>query len=113
MSTPRHAKFKIYADIVCLEMESPVGGKFWGQGLRLGYTPVWVRDIQRVKYGLLQGSGHDAGRWVLAAWYDTQWVAINLPRSDIAGLQRARLWPAGTPLPYDTLTAYTPLPQGI
>jgi len=110
MTTPRPAKFKIYQHVVCLEMKSPIGGKFWHQGLQLGYTPVLLRHLRRVKYGLLQGSGTDAGRWVLATWYENQWVAINLPRSDIAGLQQAGLWPQNLATPYDTLAAYTPLP---
>lgn len=111
MTLNANAKFKIYQDIVCLEMDTPqnIGAKYWDQGYGLAYTPVHLREIKKVRYGIVRGMGESAGRRVLAAWYQGRWVAINLPRSDVPSLKLRNLFPQDLPEPY-TQVFYTPLP---
>lgn len=101
--------FRIYEGMACLELESRDGGKWWDQGMSLGYTAVPIRHIPKVRYGMIMGEG----RYVLAAFWEGQWVAINLPRSDVFALKAKGLWPDGLAAPYDTIDHYTPPPVRI
>lgn len=110
----RPAKFRIYKDVICLETDTPqnVGARFWDQGFGLAFTPVNIREITKVRYGIVRGSGDTAGRRVLAANVQGQWIAINMPRSDIPALQQRGFWPQDITPPYDSVH-YTQLPHTL
>ena len=102
----RHPKFRIYKDIICLETDSPEGGRYWDLGRGLVFRSYHVSQITRVRHGILSGTSRE----VLAAHVEGQWVAINLPRSDIPSLQERGLMPSDMLLPYDEVEKYTPRP---
>ena len=107
------AKFRIYQGIICLEMPSRTGHLWWDQGYQLGYTPYPAIQVDRVQYGVLHGNR----RPVLAAQITTaggrQWVAVNLPRSDVFALKQRGLWHADMVAPYNEKPNYTPWPEKL
>ena len=88
-------------------MSSPHGGKWWDVGYGLGYAPYEIQHVQQIRYGRLR----EGNRAVLAAKVEGQWVAVNLPRSDVPGLQKAGLWPQGVQAPYEQVKAYAKPPS--
>jgi hypothetical protein len=103
-------KAKVYKDIVCLEVASPDGGKWWFQTQALAYTPYHVDRVTRLVAGTLTGSS----RSVLAVQIKQEGhdilVAINIPRTDVVALKRKKLVPSSYPLP-DRVDVYTPWPD--
>lgn len=97
-----HPKFKIYKNILCLETPSDDGGKWWYQSGTLAYTALPVYEVQHYRIGQLQGSS----RYVLAVAYNGEWVAVNLPRSDVPALKAAGLWRETLPTPYEKIKEY-------
>lgn len=106
-------KFRIYANIVCLEMACSTGHLWWDQGYGLGYTPFKANLITQVRYGKLR----ESPRHVLAARImlegRARWVAVNLPRSDIPALEKYKIWPEVTPKPYTAKPVYTSWPEAL
>lgn len=84
----RYPQFRVYRNIICLEMEHPqgrvVGNKWWDQGFELNFTPYDIHRVEGVRFGLIQGSTRE----VLAARIKEQtgWVVINLARSDLPAM---------------------------
>lgn len=103
----RYPKFRIYKDVVCLEIESREGARYWDVGHGLDFRPCHISRITRVRHGVLSGTPRE----VVAADIDGQWVVINLPRSDIPALAERGLIPADMLLPFDTVEKYTPKPD--
>lgn len=107
------AKFAIYRDIVCIESYSPYGHLWWDQGYNLGFTPLPIQHVTHVKHGKLT----EGGRQVIAIRFihDNvgKWVAINLPRSDLAALARIFPWPKSMQKPYTEIEFYTPPPTPL
>lgn len=110
-------KFKIYKDVICLEMPSRTGGAWWYQGMGLGFTPWKIEGINSAKYTRLHGSGHVAGRETLVVQIPIagvmQWVAVNLPRSDIPALKRRGFWDNAMQAPYDEAPPYADYPESL
>ncbi|MBI1363246.1 MAG: hypothetical protein GC134_04620 [Proteobacteria bacterium] len=103
-------KAKVYKDIICLEVASPEGGKWWFQTPSLSYTPYHVDRIQRLVWGKMTGSSREVLAVPVQKGAQEVLVAVNLPRSDLAALKRRKLIPAGYPVP-DRENAYTPWPD--
>ena len=110
-------KFKIYKGVICLEMPSRTGGIWWYQGMGLGFTPWKIEGITQIKYTRLHGAGHTAGRETMVAHIPIagvmQWVAVNLPRSDIPALKQRGLWHESIEAPYDSVAQYADYPESI
>lgn len=106
-------QFKIYEGILCLELRTPYGRQWWAQGYELGFSPLPVAAVSGVRGGRLEGNG----RRVLAVRTQVDgemaWVALNLPRSDVAALLARGWWPDGWELPYEIPTVYAPPPQDL
>jgi hypothetical protein len=104
-------KTKIYKGLICLEVESRVGAKFWYQTLNVSYTPYPISAVRKLGMGMLHGSG----RRVVMAEVSGSRIVLNLARSDCLGLQERRLWHSRFPnLPFDiNKTVYTPRPKGF
>lgn len=99
----------MYKDIICLEIRTPHGGKWWWQSGSLAYTPCHIGLVREVKHASVTGKGnmitvpvHIDGRTVL--------VAVNVPRSDIAALERYGLIQKGS-VRYSPPAAYAPWPE--
>ena len=103
-------KAKVYKDVVCLEMPSNDGAKWWYHGASLCYTPVLIHEIKRIQYGVISGTHKEVLAVPLRLGGQEHLVAINLPRTDIVGLMQARLWNPHFPVPHQT-TNYTPWPD--
>jgi hypothetical protein len=103
-------KAKVYKDIICLEVASPEGPRWWFQTPALAYTPYHVDRIRRLVWGTLSGSARQVLAVPVQQGGKEVLVAINLPRSDIAALKRKGLVPEGYQLPTRTDT-YTPWPD--
>lgn len=102
---------KIYKGIICLEIPSENGPKWWPQGGRLHYTPIKVQDIRQLVQGTVPGEGRKIWAVPLEVQGKSSLVAINIPRSDLWALQQARLLPSDLPLPpgsptYETWPSY-------
>ena len=105
-------KFRIYQGIACLETTSPPsvhGGWWWDQGYQLGYRPYPIRNIRRIRVGILQGTGRE----VIAVDVHGQWIALNPARSDIPALTAAGIWPPHMAKPYTLPPAYHSWPEEI
>ena len=103
-------KAKVYQGIVCLEIASAYGQKWWYQGESLSYTPVLVNKLRAVSKAVLEGSRKEVLVVALKIGNTERLIAVNIPRSDIAALKARRLWPAGMPEPF-TSFSYTPWPS--
>lgn len=110
---PGAARFKIYKDILCVELRTPYARHWWAQGYGLGFSPLPLAAVSEVRLGTLEGNG----RRVLAVRTrvdgEMAWVAVNLPRSDVAALQARGWWPEGWPPPYEMPPVYSALPQHL
>lgn len=106
------ANFKIYQGIICLELRTPHGRRWWAQGYGLGFAPYPLAKVAGIRAGKLE----ETGRRVLAVRIPVDgtmsWVAVNAPRSDISALEAMGAWPPDWPKPYDTVT-YTPWPETL
>jgi len=104
-----NANLKVYKDIICLEVPTPHGPKWWWQSGNLAYTPCHISLIQEVKQATVSNKGNMLtvpvridGRTVL--------VAINVARSDIAALENYNRIPRGS-VRYTPPQQYTPWPE--
>ncbi len=102
------AKFRIYKNIVCLETYAPTGHLWWDLGVDLHYKPVPITRIKRWRSGIVDGTR----RHVLMALDGHQWVAVNLPRSDIPTLQALNRWPPSLKPPFSSCT-YSEHPEKL
>ena len=102
-------KAKVYRGIVCLEIPSAYGNRWWYQGGSLSYTPVLVSEVRAVSKATLEGSRKKVLVVALKIGNTERLIAVNLPRSDIEALKARRLWPANMPEPFDSYS-YTDWP---
>lgn len=101
---------KVYKGILCLEVASQNGPKWWPQGGRLHYTPIKIQDVRQLMQGTVPGEGRKIWAIPLEIRGKSTLVAINIPRSDIWGLKQAGLLPSDLPLP-TTSPTYEPWPN--
>lgn len=102
-------KVPIYEGVACVEVVSGHGGRWWYAGAGLGLSPVLVEELRdlsmvQVRPGL---------QWRLAArvrGFDA-WLAVNVPRTDVAALRRRGAWDAKAfpAVPFDRIQ-YSALP---
>ena len=103
------SRLPIYEGILCLEVYTPNGRKWWDQGYDLGYTPYKITDVKKAKFGRLEG-----GRYVVAVEIENHgWVAVNPPRSDVPAMEKAGLWPGKLAKPYTEVSAYKSWPDSL
>jgi len=102
-------KAKVYKDIICLEVYSPEGARWWLQTPTLSYTPYHVDRIVRMASGVIRGSSRPVLAVQVRQGGEDVLVAVNIARSDIAALKRKRLVPASYTLP-ERVDTYTPWP---
>ena len=103
-------KVKIYEGVVCLEVYSPDGGKWWYAGGSLAFTPVLAPEIYHVRYGQIEGTRREVLAVAMKIDGKENLIAVNIPRSDIAALKKRRLWPEGLEEPYTKIN-YSPWPE--
>jgi len=96
-------KVKIYKGVVCLEIPSAYGGKWWYQGGTLAYTPVLAEEVYAMRHGTLRDSRRDVLVVAIKIGGEEKLVAINLPRTDIDALKRRGLWPNAMEKPYKSI----------
>lgn len=90
-------KLPIYRGVACLEVRSAHGASWWYAPGALGYSPALVEELRDLRVAWVEGLGqrrlvgHVPG---LAAW-----VALNVARTDVAGLRRLGRWRADFPAP--------------
>lgn len=104
-------KVKIYKDLICLEVESRVGAKFWYQTPNISFTPFPIREVKSLGMGIL----HGAGRRVITAEVSGHRIVVNLARTDCLSLQVRGMWHSSFPLPPHAIerTVYSERPQGF
>lgn len=105
-------KAKVYQGVVCLEIDSAYGAKWWMQTPNNSYTPVLVEEIRVLRHGVLRGSNQPVLAAPLRLNGQDQLIAINMARSDIAALKKRRLWPGGMKEPFTSYN-YTEWPVGF
>lgn len=100
---------KVYKDIICLEIHTPHGGKWWWQSGNLAYTPCHISLVREVQSTATTHKGKVLavpvrinGRTVL--------VAVNVPRSDMAALEHYGRIEKGS-VRYTPPASYTPWPD--
>ena len=98
---------KVYKGILCLEIASQNGPKWWPQGGRLHYTPIKIQAVRQLMQGTVSGEGRKIWAVPLEIQGKSSLVAINLPRSDLWGLKQAGLLPVDLPLPAQSPTYET------
>lgn len=76
------SKLNVYKDIICLEVRSPHGSKWWWQNENLSYTPCHKNWLQKIVWATVQGKGKVLATPVDFGNGDTVLVAVNVPRSD-------------------------------
>ena len=104
------AKFRIYRGIICLETHYQRAHLWWDQGFGLDYCPYRIDSIQKLQFGHLEGTNQP---FLAVNIPGTGLVAINLPRSDIFGLEERIKWPKGLRKPYSIKPNYTNWPEKI
>jgi hypothetical protein len=103
---------KIYKDVVCLEVTSSNGPKWWYQGYNMSYSPFPVSALKQVAQGTLRNSGRKVFTTAIDVAGTPSVVAINMQRSDVWAMIRRGLVPSNTPLPR-TNPDYTQAPERI
>lgn len=106
-------KMKIYKGVLCLEIASRVGAKWWYQTPGLAFTPFALSDVPNITQGRIVGTQRHIAALNLMVSGQKRLVAINLPRSDIGGMMRRGLWDDDFPHPgfnIENIT-YTPWPE--
>lgn len=102
-------KVSIYPDIICLEVSSTTGAKWWYQGGNLAYTPIHVKELKQVSFGRIRQTGRQVLTTAIDMGGQPQLVAINIPRSDLAALIKYGHLPKDYPVEPVT---YSPYPEG-
>lgn len=93
---------KIYKDVVCLEVISSNGPKWWYQGYNMSYSPFPVNALKQVVQGRIRQGNKKVFTTAIDIGGVPSMVAINMQRSDVWALIRRGLIPASTPLPRST-----------
>ncbi len=101
-------KAKVYKNIICLEVASKDGPKWWYQGGNLAYTPIHVKELIQVSSGRIKKTGREVLTTAIDIGGQPQLVAINFARSDVAALVAYGHLPKDYPL---TAIAYEPYPK--
>jgi hypothetical protein len=103
---------KIYKDIICLEVVSANGPKWWYQGYNMSYSPFPVKMLRQVAKGRLKQGGRVVYTTAIDVAGTPRVVAINMQRSDVWALIKRGLVTADTPLPR-TEPKYSDHPERI
>jgi hypothetical protein len=90
---------KIYKDIICLEVKSANGPKWWYQGYNMSYSPFPVKALKQVAQGVLKQGNRKVLTTAIDIGGTAHIVAINTQRSDVWALIKYKLVPSDTPLP--------------
>lgn len=93
------AQTKIYKDIICLEVISANGPKWWYQGYSMSYSPFPLKNIRQIAKGRLKQGNRLVYTTAIDIAGKPRVVAINMQRSDVWGMINRGLIPANTPLP--------------
>jgi hypothetical protein len=94
-------KAKVYEGVVCLEINSADGAKWWYQGTALAYSPALVQDIKVLRVATIQGTRKPVLAAPISVGNSEHLVVLNLPRSDVVALKRRGLIPRDMPLPHE------------
>jgi hypothetical protein len=89
----------IYKNIVCLEIPSANGPKWWYQGASLAYSPIPVNAIKQIALGTLRKSNKKVFSTAIDVAGEPKIVAINMQRSDVWAMVKHKLIAPNTPLP--------------
>lgn len=103
-------KVKIYQGVVCLEIASAGGGRWWYQGGGLAYTPFLASQVRHIQVGVVAGSGRQVVAVKIKKGRVSQLVAVNLVRSDVPALVALGVWPSGVAVPF-AAPVYSPWPH--
>lgn len=106
------AQTKIYKDVVCLEVNSANGPKWWYQGYNMSYSPYPVSSLKQVAQGTLRGTGRKVFTTALDIAGTPRVVAINMQRSDVWALKRRKLIPESVDNPRSEPN-YSPNPEKL
>lgn len=93
---------KIYKDVVCLEVISANGPKWWYQGYSMSYSPFPVKALRQVAQGVIKQGNRKVFTTAIDIGGTPRVVAINMQRSDVWSMIKRGLVPANTPLPRNT-----------
>lgn len=89
----------IYKNVICLEVYSKNGAKWWYQGGSLAYTPILISDIKQIAIGKIKGTNRTVYTTAIDFNGVAKMVAINMQRSDVWTMINKKLIPATTTLP--------------
>ena len=103
---------KIYKDVVCLEVTSSNGPKWWYQGYNMSYSPFPVSALKQVVPGVIRQGNRKVFTTAIDIGGTAHVVAINMQRSDVWALIRRGLVPSSTPLPRQN-PDYSPTPERL
>lgn len=106
------AQTKIYKDIVCLEVISANGPKWWYQGYSMSYSPFPVNALRQVAKGKLRQTGREIFTTAIDIAGTPRIVAINMQRSDVWAMIKRGLIPTNTALPRINPN-YSPHPEKL
>jgi len=93
------AQTKIYKDVVCLEVASSNGPKWWYQGYSMSYSPFPIKALKQVAQGTIKQGNRKVMTTAIDIGGTPHVVAINMQRSDVWAMIRRGLVPASTSLP--------------
>lgn len=103
---------KIYKDIVCLEVISANGAKWWYQGYNMSYSPFPVKALRQVAQGIIKQGNRKVFTTAIDIGGTPKVVAINMQRSDVWAMIKRGLIPVNTPLPRSEAN-YTTHPEKL
>jgi len=106
------AKTKIYKNIICLEVASSNGPKWWLQGYNVSYSPIPVSAIKQIAAGRLRQTNKHVFTTAIDIGGKATMVTINLQRSDVWAMIKKGLVPKDTKLPR-TEPNYTQVPEKL
>lgn len=106
------AQTKIYKDVVCLEVVSANGPKWWYQGYNMSYSPFPVNQLKQVALGTIKNTNRKVFTTAIDIAGTPRIVAINMQRSDVWAMIKRGLVPSQTPLPRSQAN-YTPHPEKL
>lgn len=103
---------KIYKDIVCLEVISANGSKWWYQGYNMSYSPFPIKYLMQIAKGRLRQGNKEIYTTAIDIAGTPKVVAINMQRSDVWALIKRGLISSTTPVPRSQPN-YTPHPEKL
>lgn len=90
---------KIYQGIICLEIPSSNGAKWWLQGYNTSYSPFPISAVKEIAKGRIKATNKAIFATPIDISGAPKLITINMQRSDVWTLIKKGFIPKDTPLP--------------